>query len=213
MNKQETISKITSVGVVAVVRAENEEQAFKISEACINGGISAIEVTFTVPNAEKVIKSLSDHFSDDVLLVGAGTVLDKATAQLAVENGANYIVSPGFDLETAAYCVAEGVPYMPGCITITEMLTAKKAGADIIKVFPGSLVGPGYVKAVKGPLPNMEIMPTGGVDLSNVGEWIKNGCVAVGVGSKLTAPAKTGDYEGVTNLAKEFVRLVKEARK
>lgn len=213
MNKLETIKKITDVGVVAVVRAENEEEAFKISEACINGGISAIEVTFTVPNAEKVIKALSDHFSSDVLLVGAGTVLDKETARLAISNGANYIVSPGFDLETAQYCVEQDVPYMPGCITITEMLTAKKAGADVIKVFPGSLVGPGYISAVKGPLPWIDLMPTGGVDLTNVAQWIKNGCVAVGVGSKLTGPAKTGDYEGVTTLAKEFVRLVKEARK
>lgn len=212
MNKQETLKKIMDVGVVAVVRAENEEQAFKISEACINGGISAIEVTFTVPNAEQVIKALSDHFSSDVLLVGAGTVLDKETAELAISNGANYIVSPGFDLETAQYCVEQDVPYMPGCITITEMLTARKAGASVIKVFPGSLVGPGYIKAVKGPLPDMVLMPTGGVDLSNVKEWIQNGCVAVGVGSKLTAPAKNNDYEGVTKLAKEFVRLVKEAR-
>ena len=212
MRKEDVLKRITDVGVVAVVRADNEEQAFAISGACIKGGISAIEVTFTVPKAEKVIQALSNLFSEEELLVGAGTVLDKKTAEIAIDHGAKYIVSPGFDLETCEYCVEQDIPYIPGCITITEMLTAKKAGADIIKLFPGSLVGPGYVKAVKGPLPDIDIMPTGGVDLSNVGEWIQNGCVAVGVGSKLTAPAKYGDYEGVTDLAKEFVQLVKEAR-
>ncbi len=213
MTKIEVLKKITDVGVVAVIRAENETDAKKISEACINGGISAIEVTFTTPGAEHVIKALGEEFGIDKLIVGAGTVLDSETARIAILNGAKYIVSPCFDLETAKLCNRYQIPYMPGCMTITEMVTAMEAGADVIKLFPGSAYGPGFIKAVKGPIPQIVIMPTGGVDINNVDQWIKNGCVAVGVGSQLTAPAKTGDYAGVTKLAKEFVAKVKEARK
>ncbi|TCT13842.1 2-dehydro-3-deoxyphosphogluconate aldolase/(4S)-4-hydroxy-2-oxoglutarate aldolase [Natranaerovirga pectinivora] len=212
MSKYETLKKITDVGVVAVVRAENEDEANKIAKACIEGGVPAIEVTFTVPGAHKVIEGLKNSFSADELIVGAGTVLDSETARIAILAGAEYIVSPGFDLETAKLCNRYRIPYMPGCITITEILTAMEAGADVIKIFPGSIVGPSYIKAIKGPLPQAVVMPTGGVSLDNVDQWIKSGCVAVGVGGDLTAPAKTGDYAGVTDLAKQFVAKVKEAR-
>lgn len=213
MSKAEVLKRIEEVGVVAVVRANNSEQAEKISQACIEGGIPAIEVTFTVPGAEQVIKTLSEKFTEAELLVGAGTVLDAPTARLAILNGAKFIVSPVFDLETAKLCGAYQVPYMPGCMTITEIVTAMKSGADIIKVFPGSAFGPSFIKAVKGPLPQAVLMPTGGVSLDNVHEWIQNGCVAVGVGGELTKPANTGNYAEVTNLAKQFVEKVKEARK
>ncbi len=212
MKKFDVLNRIAAVGVVAVVRAENEEKAIKISEACINGGVPAIEVTFTVPGAENVIKTLKNTFPGDKLIVGAGTVLDAVTARVAILNGAEYIVSPGFDLETAKLCNKYQVPYMPGCVTITEIVTAMEAGCDIVKLFPGSLGGASYVKAIKGPLPQANIMPTGGVSLSNVAEWIKAGVVAVGTGSDLTGPAKTGDYAGVTELAKKFVQAVKDAR-
>ncbi len=212
MIKHEVLVRIQHTGVVAVVRAENETQALKIAHACLKGGISAIELTFTVPNADKVIKVLHDTFKDGSLILGAGTVLDAKTAKLAIDAGATYIVSPGFDLETQTYCMSVGVPYMPGCLTVTEMLTALKSGVDVIKLFPGSAFGPSYVKAIKGPLPDINIMPTGGVSLDNVAEWIKNGVVAVGVGGELTAPAKKGDYEGVTANAKAFVEAVKLAR-
>lgn len=208
----ETLQKISAVGVVAVVRAENEEQAEKIAKACIDGGIPAIEITFTVPGADKVITSLSNKFSKDELIVGAGTVLDSETARIAILAGAKYIVSPGFDIETAKLCNRYQIPYMPGCMTITEMIKAMEAGADIIKVFPGSVYGPDFIKAIKGPLPQAVLMPTGGVSLDNIDKWIKNGCVAVGVGGELTAGAKTGDYDKVTATAKEFVEKVKEAR-
>ncbi len=213
MYKHEVLKKITDVGVVAVVRAENEEQAINISKACIEGGIPAIEVTFTVPGAADVIKALDQKFGDDELIVGAGTVLDSETARIAILAGAKYIVSPGFDLESAKLCNRYQVPYMPGCLTITEMLTAMEAGADVVKLFPGSAFGPSYVKAVKGPLPQANIMPTGGVSLDNVATWIKNGVVAVGVGGDLTAPAKNGDYEGVKQNAIAFVEAVKKARR
>lgn len=210
--KIETLQRITEIGVVAVVRADNEEQAEKISRACIEGGIPAIEVTFTVPGADEVIKSLKKKFKKEELLVGAGTVLDSETARIAILAGAEYVVSPSFDLETAKLCNRYQVPYMPGCMTITEIVAAMEAGADIIKVFPGNAFGPDFIKAIKGPLPQAVLMPTGGVSLNNVDQWIKNGCVAVGVGGDLTSSAKTGDYDTITELAKQFVAKVKQAR-
>jgi len=211
MKKFQILKDLTESGVVAVIRAENEEQAIEVSKACLAGGIKGIELTFTVPGAADVIKTLSEKFGNE-MLIGAGTVLDSETARIAILAGANYIISPGFDAETAKLCNRYQVPYMPGCMTITEMITAMEAGADIVKLFPGSAFGPDFVKAVKGPLPQVNIMPTGGVNLDNVGQWIKNGVIAVGAGSDLTAPAKTGDYAGVTELAKQFVAKVKEAR-
>ena len=211
MKKFQILKELTESGVVAVIRAESEEQAIQISEACLAGGIKGIELTFTVPGAADVIKTLSQTFGDK-MLIGAGTVLDSETARIAILAGANYIISPGFDAETAKLCNRYQVPYMPGCLTITEMVTAMESGVDIVKLFPGSAFGPDYVKAVKGPLPHVNIMPTGGVNLDNVAQWVKNGVIAVGAGSDLTAPAKTGDYAGVTDLARQFVAKVAEAR-
>lgn len=210
--KYETLKRIADAGIVAVIRAENSEKAEKIADACIKGGIPAIEITFTVPGADKVITALKERFSNDVLIVGAGTVLDSETARIAILSGAEYIVSPSFDLETAKLCNRYQIPYMPGCMTVTEIKTAMEAGADVIKVFPGSSFGPSFIKAVKGPLPQAILMPTGGVSLDNVQQWIKNGCIAVGVGSQLTAGAKSGEYEKITETAKEFIKRIKEAR-
>jgi 2-dehydro-3-deoxyphosphogluconate aldolase / (4S)-4-hydroxy-2-oxoglutarate aldolase len=212
MFKHEILKRIIEVGVVAVVRAETKDQAIEISNACIQGGITAVEVTFTVPKALEVIQGLADAIDPKKLILGAGTVLDSETARLAILAGAQYIVSPAFDLETAKLCNRYQVPYMPGCLTITEMIHAMESGVEIIKLFPGSAFGPSYVKAVKGPLPQANIMPTGGVSLDNVHEWIKAGVVAVGVGSELTGPARKGDYEQITHLAEQFVQAVKKAR-
>ncbi|PKK96845.1 MAG: bifunctional 2-keto-4-hydroxyglutarate aldolase/2-keto-3-deoxy-6-phosphogluconate aldolase [Tenericutes bacterium HGW-Tenericutes-3] len=212
MMKSPILNKISEVGVVAVVRAKNGKEAIEISKACIKGGLSTIEVTFTVPDAHLVIKELTENFNADELLVGAGTVLDKKTAKLAIDAGAAFVVSPGFDEETSAYCKSLDIPYLPGCLTPTEMIKAMQAGCEVIKLFPGSAFGPSYVKAIKGPLPQINIMPTGGVSLDNVDQWIKNGVIAVGVGSDLTGPAKTQDYEGVAKLARAFVDAVKDAR-
>lgn len=208
MRKFEILKRIEEVGVVAVVRAPDTETARKISLACMDGGVNAIEITFTVPGAQYVIEDLTKEFGDK-LLVGAGTVLDSETARIAILAGAKYIVSPGFDLKTAKLCNRYQIPYMPGCMTITEMLTAMEAGADIIKVFPGSAFGPSFIKAIKGPLPQAVLMPTGGVSLDNVDQWIQNGCVAVGVGGNLTK----GSSEDMTSAAKEFAEAVKNARK
>ncbi|MGI6383494.1 MAG: bifunctional 2-keto-4-hydroxyglutarate aldolase/2-keto-3-deoxy-6-phosphogluconate aldolase [Tissierellaceae bacterium] len=207
MRKHEILQRIEDVGVVAVVRAENSQKAKEIALAVMEGGVDSIEITFTVPGAADVIKDLTKEFGDR-LLVGAGTVLDSETARVAILAGAKYIVSPAFDLETAKLCNRYQVPYMPGCMTLTEIITAMEAGADIIKVFPGSAFGPSFIKAIKGPLPQAVLMPTGGVSLDNVDQWIKNGCVAVGVGGNLTK----GTSEEMTNTAKAFVAKVKEAR-
>ena len=207
MRKYEVLQRIEKVGVVAVVRAKNSEQAKKIALACMDGGIDSIEITFTVPGAQRVIEDLVAEFGDK-LLVGAGTVLDSETARIAILAGANYIVSPAFDLETAKLCNRYQIPYMPGCMTIKEMITAMEAGADVLKVFPGSAFGPDFIKAVKGPLPQAVMMPTGGVSIDNVDKWIKNGCIAVGVGGNLTK----GSSEDMTKAAKEFVEKVKLAR-
>ena len=212
MYKQETLKRISDVGIVAVVRATSGEQAAKIAGACIAGGVTAIEITFTVPGAHKVIEELKSSFSEEELIIGAGTVLDSETARAAMLAGAGYIVSPGFDRATCALCNRYQIPYMAGCMTPTEIIAALEAGADVIKLFPGSAFGPDYVKAILGPLPQARMMPTGGVSLENVDQWIKNGCIAVGVGGKLTAGAKTGNYREITDTAKAFVQKIKEAR-
>lgn len=207
MKKYEVLKRIEAVGIVAVVRAENSERAKLVASACIDGGIDSIEITFTVPGAQKVIESLVEEFGNS-LLVGAGTVLDSVTARIAILAGAKYIVSPSFDLETAKLCNRYQVPYIPGCMTLTEMIQAMEAGVDIIKIFPGSAFGPDFIKAIKGPLPHVSLMPTGGVSLDNVDKWIKNGCIAVGVGGNLTK----GTKENMTKTAKEFVVKINEAR-
>lgn len=213
MKKLNIIRKVSDCGVVAVIRADAIEEAIQTSDACIRGGIHGIEVTFTVKDADKVIKELAEAYKgNEEVVIGAGTVLDAATARIAILAGADFVVSPGFDEETAKLCNLYQIPYMPGCMTITEMKKALEFGSDIIKLFPGSAFGPEFVKAVKAPLPQVNIMPTGGVSLDNIDQWIKNGCVAVGVGGNLVAPAKTGDFDQVTAYAKQYVEKVKEAR-
>ncbi|PAE33664.1 bifunctional 4-hydroxy-2-oxoglutarate aldolase/2-dehydro-3-deoxy-phosphogluconate aldolase [Bacillus sp. 7884-1] len=213
MKKLNILSKVTECGVVAVVRADSKEEAVKISEACVRGGIQGIEVTFTVQGADEVIKELASLYKDHSnVVIGAGTVLDSTTARIAILAGAEFVVSPAFDEETAKLCNLYQVPYMPGCMTITEIKRALEAGVDIVKLFPGNAFGPEFVKSVKAPLPQVNIMPTGGVDLDNVEQWIKNGCVAVGVGGNLVAPAKTGEYEKITEYAKQYIAKVRAAR-
>ena len=203
---------MTAAGLVAVVRAENAEEAIRISDACLEGGCPSIELTFTVPGALNVIEALAAKYSNGEMLLGAGTVLDSETARMAILSGANYIVSPAFNLDTAKLCNRYRVPYIPGCMTITETITAMEAGADIIKIFPADLFDPKIIKDIKGPLPQAKMMPTGGVDVDNVDQWIKAGAVAVGAGSSLTKGAKTGDFGAITETAKKFIAKIKEAR-
>jgi 2-dehydro-3-deoxyphosphogluconate aldolase/(4S)-4-hydroxy-2-oxoglutarate aldolase len=212
MNKQEVLKRIQDCGVVAVVRAENGEQALKIADACIRAGIAAIEITFTVPGAAEVISRLAQEYAKGEVIIGAGTVLDPETARIAILAGAQYVVSPCLNEETVKLCLRYQIACMPGAMTVREVVACMEAGADIVKVFPGELFGPAFIKAVKGPLPQARMMPTGGVSLENVGEWIKAGCVAVGVGGSLTAGAKSGDYESIAVIGAQFVEKVRLAR-
>lgn len=212
MNRQKLVTKITDNGLVAVVRAESAEKAYRIFDACIEGGVAAIEITFTVPGAHKIIEDLATKYQSGDIILGAGTVLDPETARIAILSGAQYIVSPNINLETIKLCNRYQVPTMPGAMTINEILLAMEAGADIIKIFPGNLFGPSIIKSVKGPIPQAQMMPTGGVSVDNVDEWIKAGAVAVGAGSSLTKGAKTGDYAAITATAKEFLKKIAEAR-
>jgi 2-dehydro-3-deoxyphosphogluconate aldolase/(4S)-4-hydroxy-2-oxoglutarate aldolase len=209
--KIEVLQKIISSGVVAVIRAENHEQAQRIAEACASGGITVLEITFTVPGAAGAIEHLAKTCSKDIVL-GAGTVLDPETARIAILSGARFVVSPAVNPNTARLCNRYQVPYMPGAATIGEVIAAMECGADIVKVFPGEILGPAFIKAVKGPLPQAQLMPTGGVSLENVAQWINAGAIAIGVGGNLTAGAKTGDFASISRLAKQFVEKVKEAR-
>ena len=210
--KLHVLQKIMQSGVVAVVRADNSEQAIKITDACMRGGIAAIEITFTIPDAATVIKDLRSVYTPEEMIIGAGTVLDPETARIAILAGAQYIVSPSLNIETVKLCNRYQIPIMAGAMTIAEVVAAMEAGADIVKIFPGDAFGPSFIKAIKGPLPQASLMPTGGVDLENVGAWIKAGCVAVGVGSNLTGSAKTGDFMSIENIAKQFIEKVRSAR-
>lgn len=212
MDKEQILTKIQDCGIVAVVRAETTDEAQRIAEACLEGGVSAIELTFTVPHADKVIEFLANKYSPEEMILGAGTVMDSQTARMAMLCGAQYIVSPYFDIEAVKLCNRYRMAVMPGVMSVREAVMAMEAGADILKIFPADLFGPKIIKDIKGPLPYAKMMPTGGVTADNAGEWIKAGAVALGAGGSLTAGAKTGDYALITETAKRFVKNIKAAR-
>lgn len=200
------LQRLKKSGVVAVIRGETKEEAIKASHAVVAGGIKGIELTFTVPKADQVINELVLEYKEDAsVVVGAGTVLDPVTARIAIMAGAEYVVSPCFNKETAEMCNLYQVPYLPGCMTITEMQEALKAGVDIIKVFPGNMFGSQAISAFKAPMPYVNIMPTGGVNLSNLEEWFKAGAICVGVGGNLLAGVKTGNFPEVTRTATQYM--------
>ncbi len=212
MDKEQVLTRIQDCGIVAVVRATSTAQAEKIVDACIKGGVAAIELTFTVPHADQLIAHLAEKYSPEEIILGAGTVMDAATARIAVLSGAQYVVSPYFDPETVKMCNRYRVAVMPGIMSVREGVMAMEAGADILKVFPGDLFGPKIIKDILCPIPYAKMMPTGGVSVDNVAEWIKAGAVAVGAGSSLTAGAKTGDYEKITQTGRQFVANIRAAR-
>lgn len=212
MDKEQVLTKIQNCGIVAVVRAETTDEAQKIAEACIEGGVAAIELTFTVPHADKVIEFLANKYSPEEMILGAGTVMDAETARIAMLCGAQYIVSPYFDAETVKLCNRYRMAVMPGVMSVREAVMAMQAGADILKIFPADLFGPKIIKDIKGPLPYAKMMPTGGVTAENAGEWIKAGAVALGAGGSLTAGAKSGNYALITETAKKFINNIKAAR-
>jgi len=212
MKRLEIINKICDLGIVAVIRATSKAEGVKIVDAVKKGGIKALEITMTVPGAIDIIKELSEIYKDEDVIIGAGTVLDPETARSCILAGAKYIVSPSLNSETIKLCNRYRVPIMPGVMTVKEAIEALELGVEIIKVFPGNAFGPSIISAFKGPLPQANFMPTGGVSLDNVKDWIKAGCVAVGIGGDLTKGAKTGNYELVTETAAKFVEAVRKAR-
>jgi 2-dehydro-3-deoxyphosphogluconate aldolase/(4S)-4-hydroxy-2-oxoglutarate aldolase len=207
-----TLQRIIDSGLVAIIRADVADHAARIAEACFKGGVTALEITFTVPGAAQVIEALSKEYKPSEMIIGAGTVLDPETARIAILSGARFVVSPALNKDTAQLCNRYQVPHMPGTGTVKEIIEAMEAGAEIIKVFPSEGVGPGFVKAVRSPLPQAQLMPTGGVSLDNVTDWIKAGCVAVGVSGNLTGMKTAHDSKAITSLAKEFLEKIKKAR-
>lgn len=208
MQKYNVYKAIKEQGVVVVIRGNDLQEAIKTVEACYKGGIKIIEVTFTVPRADELIKKLVEKYAGSDMLVGAGTVLDPETARVAMLAGAKFIVSPSLNVETVKICNRYGVPVMSGVMTPTEAQTAMEYGVDILKLFPGDIAKPAGLKALKGPFPHANIMPTGGVSQDNVEEWFKAGAYAVGAGSFLTKDANTGDFDKVEKTCKAFVEKV-----
>jgi 2-dehydro-3-deoxyphosphogluconate aldolase / (4S)-4-hydroxy-2-oxoglutarate aldolase len=214
MNRIDVVQAIEANGVVAVIRLKEPEKLRAVVDALAEGGVRALEVTMTVPRAIEMIAQLAPTLPEGFLL-GAGTVLDPETARLAILAGARFVVGPVFRPEVIAMCHRYDVAAMPGCFTPTEILSAWEAGADIVKVFPATALGPGFFKDVRGPLPQVKLMPTGGVTLDNAGDWIKAGAVAVGVGTALldAKAIASGAYEVIAANARKIVGNVRGVRK
>ena len=210
--KVEVLSRVVESGLVAIVRTDSPDQAARIADACAQGGVSALEITFTVPGAAAVITDLAKRYRPQQMVIGAGTVLDPETARIAILAGAQFLVSPALNPQTARLANRYQIPYMPGADNVRDVVEAMECGADIIKVFPGETLGPQFIKAVKAPLPQASLMPTGGVSIENAATWIKAGAVALGVGGNLIAGAKTGDFASITDLSRRFIEAIREAR-
>lgn len=211
MDKIDVVKKIQDIGVVSVIRGKTPEEAMTMADACIAGGVTAIELAFTTPRAHEVIESLSKKYADNEdVIIGAGTVLDAITARIAILSGAQFIVSPAFDLETVKLCNRYRIAVMPGTTTLNGVLSILEAGADVVKIFPGEILGMKAIKAIHGPVPQAPLMPTGGVNVENAGEWIKAGCIAVGAGGALTGGGKTPAE--ITTTAKKFIAAVQAVR-
>lgn len=204
MLKEQVLLQIRQQGIVAVVRGNSKQQALDIVKECVAGGIQAIELTFTTPFAHQVIEELQSQYDDSILL-GAGTVLDAETARIAILSGAQFIVSPHLNTDVIRLCNRYRVANMSGIMTITEAVAAMEAGCDVLKVFPGEVLGSRFIKAIKGPLPYAQLMPTGGVTPDNVGDWLQAGAIAVGAGSSLTKG-------NIQQNAKAFVETVARFR-
>jgi 2-dehydro-3-deoxyphosphogluconate aldolase/(4S)-4-hydroxy-2-oxoglutarate aldolase len=213
-SRPEIISLLTNPGIIAVVRTNTTEQIPPICEALLAGGVIAIEITFTVPNALNAIREASRRFGTNAL-IGAGTVLDATDCRAATDAGAQFVVSPVTKLEIVEAAHAAGKPVMLGAYTPTEAQTAYEAGADFIKIFPADKLGPSYIKALRAPLPHLKIVPTGGVDLNTAADFLRAGCAALGVGgSLLTAEIlKTNNWPELTRLARAYVEIAEKARK
>ncbi|WP_137596635.1 bifunctional 2-keto-4-hydroxyglutarate aldolase/2-keto-3-deoxy-6-phosphogluconate aldolase [Paucilactobacillus kaifaensis] len=212
MKRAELVEKMVNTGVIAVVRAETPEKAIKVADAVIAGGVTGLELTYSVPHADSVIADLVKKYEGTDVVVGAGTVLDATSARLAIIAGAQFIVSPTFDKEVALMCNLYQVPYTPGTFTITEAQTALKYGSEVVKLFPGAMAGAVAIKEYHGPFPYLNVMPSGGVNVENMHEWFEAGAVVVGAGGGLTAPAANDDFAGVTKNAQEYMKEYKRIK-
>ena len=213
MSRERDLKRVIDCGIVAVVRHPDPGPLVEVVRALADGGVTVAEVTFTVPNAVDVIREAKKQLGDRVLL-GAGTVLDPETARAAFLAGAEFVVAPGLNLDVIRMCRRYDKLVMPGAFTPTEVLTAWEAGADVVKVFPADVVGPAFFRALRGPLPQVKLMPTGGVDLTTAGEFLKAGAVCLGVGGQLVEPkaVAAGDFARITALAREYAGVVAKHR-
>jgi 2-dehydro-3-deoxyphosphogluconate aldolase/(4S)-4-hydroxy-2-oxoglutarate aldolase len=214
MTRDEVAKRIREIGIVPVVRGKSAKQAQLAAEAVCAGGIPVVEVTMTVPGAVELIAQLVKASGAEIL-IGAGTVLDAETANRCLDAGAQFIVSPGFDLETVRFVKQQGALMMAGALTPTEVISAWKAGSDFVKIFPcGSMGGAKYLKALKAPLPQVPMIPTGGVNLETAGDMIRAGAEALGIGGELVSASAlaSGDTQPITDAARKYVAIVREAR-
>jgi 2-dehydro-3-deoxyphosphogluconate aldolase/(4S)-4-hydroxy-2-oxoglutarate aldolase len=214
MEKQAVRDRILQIGIVPVVRASSQSEARAAAECVCKGGIPIVEITMTVPGAVEVIRELAKHAASE-LLIGAGTVLNPETAQRCLDAGAQFLVSPGFNAATIALAVRQGKLIMAGALTPTEVIAAWEAGADFVKIFPcGQVGGAKYIKALKGPLPDIPMVPTGGVNLSTAAEFLEAGAAALGIGGELVHPAalNSGHNDAIVENARKFVAIVSETR-
>lgn len=213
MSRAETVRAIEETGVVAVIRMKEADKLRAVIDALLEGGVRALELTMTVPGAIGLIEQLSRDMPGEFQL-GAGTVLDPETARQVILAGAKYIVAPVLNLDVIQLCHRYDVAIMPGCFSPTEILTAWQAGADVVKVFPATALGPAFFKDIRGPLPQVRLMPTGGVTMANAGEWIKAGAVAIGVGTALvdTKAVAAGDFKQIAANARTLIEAVRAAR-
>ena len=214
MNRDDKLHLIRDTGVIAIMRAQSSSQLIAAADAIRQGGVRAIEVTMTTPGALDVIAEATRRYGEEVLF-GVGTVLDAETARTAILAGAGFIVAPTLNLEMVALCKRYSVPVLPGCFTPTEMLTAWEAGADMVKLFPAEVGGPDLIRAILAPLPQLQIVPVGGVDLNTAADFIRKGAAALGVGSSLINQKllETDDMAELTRRAQAFIEQVQEGRK
>ena len=208
LKKYDVLKKVYEEKIVGIIRVDSFEKAEKSFDALYEGGLSVVELTFTIPYAHTVLEQVTKKYKGK-MLIGAGTILDTETARLAILSGAEFLVTPTLNIEVIKLANRYGIPCMTGVNTPTEALTALEAGVDVVKLFPATNFKPSTIKDLKGPLPNIAVMPTGGISKANIKEWINAGAFACGVGGELMAGVKTGDYELITKTAKEFIEIIK----
>lgn len=213
MSKEQSLQRLLDSGIVAVVRSPDSQQLVEVCRALADGGVTVVEITMTVPDALDVVRQVRNALGDRVLL-GAGTILDAETGRAAILAGAEYLVAPTLDLDVIRLCQRYSKLVMPGCFTPTEILAAWQAGADVIKVFPAEVLGPAFFKAVRAPLPQVRLMPTGGVDLTTAAEFLKAGACCLGVGSQLVEPkaVAAGTFDRIRELARQYIQIVRDTR-